>query len=457
MDGDHSPAMTPKIGGPLDIFHSRANRVPLPLITRAKGIHMWDEDGREYIDVSSGPVVSNIGHGNSNVAAALARQAETMDFAYSRVARHQPNIDLAERVCTLAGPGFERVCFSSGGSEAMEIALKLMRQHALVTSRKSKARIISCLPSYHGSTIGTLAIGGDDNLRPFLEDFAVIQERVPAPLTYRVPDGQSPEAYALKCAQALNEQIEQLGAENVLAFVIEPVGGLATGCLVPPPAYFEAVRRICSRHGVFLVFDEILCGIGRTGRFLAAHHHPEALPDIVVLAKGLGAGYAPLGATLVSARLVEELTEKNGFNFMHTYAGNPIACAAALAVLDEYRTGDLIGNTERMGLRLRRGMGELQAEIPCIGDIRGRGLLMAMEIVRDARSKQSFGAEIAAPTAIRRIGLGHGLIIYARQTAGGKFGDWFMVSPPLTITAEEVDELVKRLRATLLEFQASVS
>ncbi len=446
----------PPVGGAQDVFHARSSLVPLPLITRASGVHMWDDKGRDYIDVSSGPVVSNIGHGNPRVARAMMQQAETLDFAYSRQARHLPNVELAERIASLAGPGFERVALSSGGSEAIEIALKLMRQHALVTGQPSRRRLISCMPSYHGSTIGTLGIDGDESLLPFLDGFATVHEKVPAPFSYRVPGGLSADAYAKECIAALDATIERLGPETVLGFIIEPVGGLATGCLVPPDFYFRAVREICSRHGIHLVFDEVLCGSGRTGRFLTAHHYPDAQPDIVVLAKGLGAGYAPLGATLASHRMVEEIAAGGGFNFMHTYAANPVSCAAGIAVLEEYRTGGLIDRAATLGARLHGELRRLQSEFPVIGDIRGRGMLYAVEVVEDPTTKRPFPASVASVPTIRRLGLENGLMIYARQTAGGKYGDWFMVSPPLTMTDSEADEMVARLRRTFEAFVRSI-
>ncbi len=448
-----APRTYPPVGGSQDVFHLRSAPVPLPLIERASGVRMWDNAGNEYIDVSSGPVVSNIGHGNERVAAAMAAQARTMDFAYARVARHQPNIDLARRLAELAGPGFERVCFASGGSEAMEIALKLLRQHAIVTGQPQRRKLITCEPAYHGSTIATMALASDDRLRIFLDGFGVPAERIPAPLTYRTPDNLPAATYARHCAEQLEQKILSLGPQNVLAFIMEPVGGLATGCLVPHDDYFTSIRQICRRHGVHLVFDEVLCGTGRTGRFLAAHHWPDALPDIAVVAKGLGSGYAPLGAVLAPAAMVDEIATRTGFNFMHTYAANPVCCAAGLAVLDEYERLDLMRRATERGASLRARLAALQDRVTCIGDIRGLGLLMAIEIVAARRTRQPYPPERMVIDHIRTLALRHGLIIYARQTAGGKYGDWFMVSPPLTITEDECGTLVQRLEATLLDFE----
>lgn len=439
----------PALGGGQDAFYAKGNIVPLPVIERAAGIHMWDEDGNRYIDVSSGPAVSNIGHGNARVAEAMAAQARTVEYAFARLARNRANIAYSARLAALAGPGFERVSLTSGGSEAMENALKFLRQYALATGRPSKCTVITCQPSYHGATIATLAMNGEVTMAPFLEGFAAASEKVPAPLSYRLPEGHDAESYARHCAEALERKIVELGAERVLAFVLEPVGGLSTGCVVPPASYLRAVRDICSRHDVHLVFDEILCGAGRTGRFLAAHHWPDALPDIVTMAKGLGSGYSPLGAMLAPARMVDQLAELTGFEFQYSYNANPVSCAAGLAVLDEFERLDLVARAAERGARLRAGLEDLQARSPIVGDVRGLGLLMAVELVADRKTKAPLAGDLRPADRVRIHGLRNGLMIYSRPTSGGRYGHWFIVSPPLTIDEEECRELLGRLEATL--------
>jgi len=443
---------SPPIGGAQDVFYAQSNIVPLPVIARGQGIYLWDEDGNEYIDASSGPVVSNIGHGNDRVADAMAQQAKQLDFAYSRLAQHRPNLALTDRIATLAGPGFERVALSSGGSEAMEIAIKFVRQYVVATGQPKRRHLLTCLPSYHGGTIATLGMSGDEALGDFFDGFGMTSHKVPAPLTYRLPEPHTPESYAQFALDALEAKIRELGPDTVLAFAIEPVGGLATGCVVPPPAYFEGIRDICSRHGIFLIFDEVLCGTGRTGQFLNAHYYPDALPDIVVMAKGLGSGYAPLGATLFPAHLVDQLSTLTGFGFSHTYNANPITCATGLAVLDEYERLNLIDNAAAVGDYLKKRVWALTDEFPIIGDVRGQGLLLGIELVADPVSKQPMTADFLPTEKIRIHGLNNGLIIYSRRTAGGKYGDWFLLSPPLTITQAECDELLRRLRATFIDF-----
>lgn len=444
-------------GNTQDAFYARPGKVPLPMIVRTKGVYMWDDHGRDYIDASSGPVVSNIGHGNERVADAMARQAKEVDFAYSRVARHQSNLELCRRVSDLAGPGYERVCLASGGSEAMEIAVKFLRQYAISAGFRKKRHVIVLDPSYHGATVATLAATGDFTLDEFLSGFAQVAERIPAPLQYRLPTGHTSRTWRLECAEMLEKRILDLGPENVLAFILEPIGGVATGALPMQEDYMNRVRAICNRHDVWMIYDEVLCGAGRTGQFLASHAWPEARADIVVLAKGLGAGYTPLGAMLAPAQMVDYLAENGGFNYSHTYNANPISCAAGIAVLEEYERFDLMANARTQGNAVRRGLEGLACRHPSIGDIRGKGLLLAIELVSDRIQATPFPLRFSASEKIRVCGLRNGLMIYSRRTSNGKYGEWFMVAPPLTITAAECADLLDRLDATMADFQAEAA
>jgi len=447
----------PVFGGGQTAFYAKSNKVPLPLIERASGIYMWDIEGNCYIDVSSGPVVSNIGHGNTSVADRMAEQAKTMEYAFARLARNHPNIEYSERLARLAGPGFERVHLTSGGSEAMENAIKFLRQYAIVTGNPSKTKIITCQPSYHGATIATLAMNGEILMKPFLDGFVESSVKVPAPFSYRIPLGNDAGGYAKYCADTLEATITELGKENILAFVIEPIGGLSTGCVVPPETYIHRVREICTHYGVHLVFDEILCGMGRTGKFLAAHHWPQALPDIVTMAKGLASGYSPLGAVLAPASMVDKLADLSGFEFQYSYNANPVSSAAGLAVLDEYQRLDLIAKAGEMGTELREGLEGLKKRFPIIGDIRGKGMLLAVELVANQETKAMLPHELQPADRVRVHGLNNGLMIYSRPTSGGKYGHWFLVSPPLTITQKELDDLLQRLAATLSDLTTELT
>jgi adenosylmethionine-8-amino-7-oxononanoate aminotransferase len=446
---DVSVTPIPAVGGSQDVFYRRDALVPLPVIDRASGIRMWDTDGNEYIDASSGPMVSALGHCNPCVLAAMAEQAGRLDYAYTRVARNGPNLEYAQRLCALTGPGFERVFLTSGGSEAVDAAVKFLRCHAVAAGQQSRRRVITLEPSYHGATIAATAMTGDRALETLLDGFALASDKVPAPLSYRLPEGETVESYAERCAEALEAAIASAGSENVLAFVLEPVGGLSTGAVVPPPSYFTRIREICSRHGVRLVFDEILCGSGRSGRFVTAHHWPDSMPDLVVVAKGLGAGYSPLGAVLAPASLVDELATLGGFESSYSYNANPISCAVGLAVLEEIERLDLVRRAEVAGSLLRHGLEEIAETSPIVGDVRGMGLLLAVELVADKETKAPLPPTTLPTERIRIHGLRNGVMLYSRETSGGRYGHWFMVAPPLTITDAEIGELLQRTEASV--------
>jgi adenosylmethionine-8-amino-7-oxononanoate aminotransferase len=439
----------PAIGGAQDIFRASKDQVPLPLFVRAEGVHLWDDEGVEYIDVSSGPVVSNIGHGNLKVGSAIASQLRTLDYVSSRQGRSQANIDLSDKIATLAGSGYERVCLSSGGSEANEIAIKFLRQYCVATGQAARTKIVSCMPSYHGATLLTLGVGGNSDSAAFLDGFGPASIKVPAPLTYRLRKGKTSEDFANDCANELEKAIVAADPKTVLAFIIEPIGGLASGCAIPPKSYFRRIREICDRYGVYLIFDEVLCGSGRTGHFLASRLVADVKADVLVLAKGLGAGYMPLGATLASAKMVDELAGLIGFGYMHTYSANPIACAAGLAVLRELEDRNLMRAAAETGAYIGAALQKLKHGSRIVGDVRGTGLLMAVELVADKQTKTPFTPKQKATEQLLTRALENGLMIYARRTAGGANGEWFMVSPPLTITGEECDQLIARLSKTL--------
>ncbi|HJM94403.1 MAG: aminotransferase class III-fold pyridoxal phosphate-dependent enzyme [Alphaproteobacteria bacterium] len=441
-------------GGPQDLFFAQSDTVPRPTFIRGEGVWLYDDAGRGFMDMSSGPVTANIGHGDKDIAAAMAEQAGRLAFVSARQGRHQANMDLSKRVAELAGPGFERVLFASGGSEAVEFAIKLLRQRALANEQPERYHVITCMPSYHGSTIGALGLSGDPANQLFLNGFGHDHPKVPAPLSYRLPDNHTVETHALACAQALDEKIQSLGPETVLAFLVEPVGGLASGAVEPPESYLRSVREICDRHGVALVFDEVLCGAGRTGRFLASHHYDGIRPDLTVLAKGLSAGYAPLGAVLAPADMVDRLSERLGFGYTHTYSAHPVSAAAALAVLDRFEREDLAGRAERVGAYLRQKLETLAQRSAIIGDVRGKGLLFGIELVADKTTKATISCTPGPTDTIRRRGLEQGLLIYARRTAGSRYGDWIMATPPLIITEAECDELVEKLATTLAAAEA---
>ncbi len=435
----------PPSGGTQDVFFPRGGAGDLPTIVAGEGAYLVDDSGRRLLDVCSGPFLANLGQGNERVLNAMIDQGRRLTYTYSRTTRHRANARLTERLAALAGPGLERSHLTSGGSEAVEMALKLLRAHAVATGQPERHRVISLMPGYHGATLQTLAMNGDIASPALWGPLTVASEKVPAPLTFRAP---SAEAAATESWAAFEATITRLGAEQVLAFVMEPIGGQASGVNVPHPSFARRVRQTCDRYGIRLVFDEVVSGF-RTGRFLAAQHDPEVVPDVVVLAKGLAAGYAPLGAVLVSAALVEEVAAGPGFVVSHSYDANPMACAAGTAVLDEMVEHGLIEWAGTLGARLRAGLEELARRSPLVGDVRGRGLLLAIELVADKATSARFPGDADPGAVIRRYGLDHGLLLYSRRQNSGRYGDWLLIAPPLVIDEATCDDLVDRLGATL--------
>ena len=428
-----------------------------PRIRHADGIWFEDETGRRTIDVSSGPVASNLGHGNRRVIAAMQAQAELAAFAHPSQFGSAANLALAERLAALCGPGLDRAFLVSGGSEANETAIRFCRQHAVRRGEPGRWKVVSRMPSYHGNTFGALAVSGDPAAHALFGPLMVSMPKVPAPFTYRIPPGHTAESYAADCADALERRILDEGPGSVLAFIMEPGGGLATGALVAPDAYYGAVRDICTRHGVTLIYDEVMSGAGRTGRFLAAEHWPAGRPDVVVLAKGVSAGYVPLGVVMVPAAMAEDLAGSGGFSAGFTYNANPLACAVGAAALDELVERDLIANAAKQGVRLRERLDAVARDSRILGDVRGRGLLLAIELVADKDDKRPIPVALNAPERLKAIGWQHGLALYGRRTAAGQFGEWLMVTPPLIVTAAEVDDIAERLAAALGDYETELA
>ena len=366
------------------LFYQTAQR--RPVLDQARGVYMWDMDGKRYLDGSSGAMVCNIGHSNPRVLAAMRRQMEKSTFCYRLHFETEAFEALASRTAALCPEGMNKVFFVSGGSEAVESALKLARQHALARGEGTRWKVVSRRPSYHGCTLGALAVTG---YAPLTDPFAPMMRAmpmIPAPRAYL--DGLDPAdpATGAHYAAMLEQEIRAQGPESVLAFIVEPVGGASTGALVPPAGYMPQVQEICRRYGVLLILDEVMTGEGRTGRFLALEHWGLA-PDIVVLSKGFAAGYVPLGAIAARDDLVQVVLARGGFLHGFTYAGNPLACAAGAAVIDEIARLGLVQNAATMGAALHERIEGLMARHPIIGDVRGEGLLMAFELMADRDTK----------------------------------------------------------------------
>jgi len=438
------------------VFYQKPGAARRPVVARGQGVYLWDTAGKRYIDGSSGPIAVNIGHGNARVAQAAARQMAQVSYASRFFFENDANRQLSDLVTAHAGPGLERAFFVSGGSEATESALKLARQYAVLTGQASRWKVISRNPSYHGATLGAVAISGDFVSERMYGPMTRPMPKVGAPFGYRIPAGHTPESHALACADELERVILQEGAETVLAFILEPVGGLATGALVAPDAYHRRVREICTRHGVLLIHDEVMSGVGRAGKFLASHYWSDAAPDLVTLAKGLASGYAPMGAVLASNKMVETVAESGGFMHGYTYSSNPLSCAIGLAAVSETIDNRLAENAAEMGQRLTGHLREIQQRSKVLGDVRGRGLLMAIEIVKNRETRETFSANTQAISRIVELAMDRGLLLYSRRTAEGKFGEWLMVAPPLIVNAGQIDEIANLIGDTLGAFEAQV-
>ncbi len=434
-------------------YQSRQRR---PMLDQARGVYMWDVDGKRYLDGSSGAMVCNIGHSNERVMDAMRRQMEKSTFGYRLHFETEPAEKLAARTAALAPDGLEKVFFVSGGSEAVESAVKLARQNAVATGQSQRWKVISRQPSYHGCTLGALALTGYAPLTAPFDAMMRPMPKIPAPRAYLDGlDMESPET-GHHYADMLEQRILEEGPETVLAFIVEPVGGASTGALVPPEGYMRRIREICSRHGVLLIHDEVMSGGGRTGRFFAADHWNVA-PDIIAISKGFGAGYAPLGAMIASDEIVDNVLNAGGFLHGFTYAGNPLACAAGLAVLDEIERLDLIRNSAEVGDLLSRGLEQLMLKHEFIGDVRGKGLLLAFELVSDSATLAPLPKGFNAYERLVDIAYDNGLIIYSRRTRGGYDGDHFLVCPPMITTPEQVGEILDVLDRSLSELAEQLS
>ena len=433
-------------GDPSRLFYQIRQR--RPLLDRADGIYLWDRDGKRYLDGCSGAMVSNIGHGNRRVLDAMRAQMDRAAFGYRLHFENEPAERLAGLIAGLCPPGHEKVFFVSGGSEAVESCLKLARQFAIARGQDSRWRVISRNPSYHGSTLGALAVTG---YRPLTDPFLPMMQRmpsIPAPRCYLDRDGLSDSERGLHYAELLRDKILELGPESVLAFIMEPVGGASTGALVAPDSYYGHIREICDEFGVLLIYDEVMSGAGRTGRYLAAEHW-NIKPDIIALAKGLAAGYAPLGAMIADEPIIEAVLDAGGFQHGYTYAGNPLACAAGLAVTQELLEHDLMGRAIAMGAILQCGLRGLMHDYPFIGDVRGKGLLQAFELVADRETMRPLPAALNTHSRLVELAYERGLIIYSRRTREGLEGEHFMVCPPLIITEAQIGEIIGTLRESL--------
>ncbi len=440
----------------LEAFHTDylfyQTRRKLPFIDRAEGIYIWDHTGKKYLDGSSGAVNCNIGHGNFRVANRLADQARRAVFAYRTQFENEPAHRYAASLAEHLPPHLQRIFFVSSGSEAVESAMKLCRQYFFNRGEKSRHQFISRTPSYHGSTLGALSLTSYSPLEIPFRPMIHSRPKIPSPYCYRCPYHHR-STCNLECAWALEKTIQEEGPDSIAGFVVEPIGGASTGALVPPKDYFSIIQHICRKYGVFLILDEVMTGFGRTGSLFACEHwNVEA--DIVVMSKGMTSGYYPLGGIAARTEYVEEMLENGGFSHGHTLAGNPMGCAVGLEVLDVIVENRLPENAAIMGQTLKNGLERLKKKYEIIGQVRGKGLLQAIELVSDRKTREPFPPAWNAHFILTDEAYDEGLIVYPRRPIKGLRGDHIMVAPPLIVTRKEIKELLELLDRALARTEA---
>jgi len=440
------------------IIHRNLRRAP-PLAVSAAGLTVRDNQGRSYLDASGGAAVSSLGHAHPDVLAAMHAQIDRNAYAHTAFFSCDAAEELATRLANDAPGDLDHVYLVSGGSEAMETALKLARQYCVEAGQPKRSLFIARRQSYHGNTLGALAIGGNEWRRRPFEPLLIQVPRVAPCYEYRDrAEGQSTEDYTAALLAELEATILQQGPENLIGFVAETVVGATAGALPPTPGYFRGVRRLCDQYGLLLILDEVMCGMGRTGT-LYAFEQEGVLPDLVVLGKGLGAGYQPIGAVLAREHVVRRLREGSGaFQHGHTYMGHPVAAAAALAVQKVIQRDCLLGAVTVRGAAFRRMLREAFGNHPHVGDIRGRGMLLALELVRDRDSKQPFDPACQLHAAVKEQAMARGLMVYPMGgTIDGRRGDHILLAPPFIATEAELAEITSRLADALARALASVT
>ena len=432
------------------VFHRQLTEA-MPRAVGGEGAYLIDDKGKRYLDASGGAAVSCLGHGDPDVIAAIKAQVEKLAFAHTGFFTSEPAEQLADFLAEAAPGNLSMAYFVSGGSEAVEAALKMARQYHLERGDASRTRFIARRQSYHGNTVGALSVGGNVWRRePYKEMLIEVSHIAPCYAYRDRRDDESEEEYGLRVANELEAEILRLGPENVAAFIAETVGGATAGVIPPVAGYFRRIREICNEYGVLLILDEVMSGMGRTGTLFACEQD-GVVPDIACIAKGLGAGYQPIGATMVTDRVYDTFAGGSGmFLHGHTYMGHATACAAALAVQTKIKELDLLARVREMGAELQARLLDRFGNHPNVGDIRGRGLFIGVELVADRASKAPLDPGLKVNARIKAEAMARGLICYpGGGTVDGKSGDHILLAPPFIVSAVELDELTDKLGAAV--------
>ena len=426
-------------------------RVTPPAAVAASGAWITDREGRRYLDASGGAAVSCLGHGHPDVLAAMRAQMDAVAYAHTSFFTTPVAEELGDTLVAGAPRGIGHVYFVSGGSEAIEAALKLARQYFVEIGQPQRRHFIARRQSYHGNTLGALAVGGNAWRRAQFAPLLINVSHVAPCYEYRdARAGETSEQYGARLAAELEAAVATLGGENVIAFVAETVVGATLGAVPPVAGYFRRIRDLCDRYGILLILDEVMCGMGRTGTMHACEQEGIA-PDLMTIAKGLGGGYQPIGALLASAAIRDAVAGGSGFfQHGHTYLGHPVACAAALAVQRVIARDDLLAAVRRQGAALRERLAREFGAHPHVGDIRGRGLFLGLELVADRATKATFDPALRLHARVKAQAMGHGLMVYPMGgTIDGRRGDHVLIAPPFNVTDEELEQIVARLAASL--------
>lgn len=428
------------------VFPRKCN-LDMPVAVAGDGCFLIDSSGKRYLDSSGGAAVSCLGHSDALVREAIEKQVKELAFAHTSFFTNLPAEELSEKLASLAPEGLNRVYLVSSGSEAIEASLKLARQYFVEIGQPERYRIISRRQSYHGNTLGALAAGGNQWRRQKFEPLLIETSLIAPCYAYRdKADTESEEAYGMRIANELEAEILALGPTKVMAFLAEPVVGATAGVICPTPGYFERIREICTKYGVLLILDEVMCGMGRTGTLFACESD-AVRPDILAIAKGLGAGYQPIGAMLCQDYIYNVIQSGSGFfHHGHTYLAHPMACAAAVAVLKRIVDDDLLTDVTQKGDMLKSKLSVAFDHHQYVGDIRGRGLFIGIEMVANRQTKMPFDPLLNIAGKIKQHAMSAGLICYPSQgTIDGKRGDHILLAPPFIINEVEMDMLVQML------------
>lgn len=436
----------------------RFMRKTYPVAVSGDGPFIIDADGKRYLDAASGAGVSCLGYSEPAVGEAIAKQSREMGYVYNAYFTTDAAERLADALIEMTPQGLDWVFFGSGGSESMDGALKMALQYHIDNEQPTRRKFIARRQSYHGCTVGGLSVSGNTIRRMLFEDFLPEAEFVSPCYAYRYQEaGETDEQYVRRLADELDQRIQQVGAETIAAFVAEPVVGATNGAVPALPGYFKAIRKVLDKYGVLFIADEILTGAGRTGTYLSTEQD-GVVPDLVTLAKGLGAGYQPISAIIVSGKIFDTIADKRGFFIHgHTYNASATPCAAALAVIDVIKKRQLLDRVKLMGGRLQAELVSRLGDHPHIGDIRGRGMLLGLELVKDRALKSTFDPQHMLWAAVQRIAMERGVICYPMGgTADGVNGDHILLAPPFIINESHIDQIVGTLSLAIDEAIATL-